>query len=200
MKRRKLFSILLLSVPLVLAGYWLVSTSRAATETPRYTLIRRDGAIEIRDYPALTLATTAMDADGADGSFGRLFRFITGANETSEKISMTTPVLIDTANDRRSMSFIMPDATVAKGVPKPAGENVSLGKVEAARFAVLRFAGGRAPENETKAIAQLTAWLTAQEIAAIGKPVVAYYDPPWTPSFLRRNEVKIRISKNAANP
>jgi len=43
------------------AAFWLVSTSRAATEAPEYKVIRADGNIEIRDYPALTLAGTATD-------------------------------------------------------------------------------------------------------------------------------------------
>jgi hypothetical protein len=32
-----------------------------------------------------------------------------------------------------------------------------------------------------------------QKIVGQGDPVFAYYDPPWTPAFLRRNEVMFRI-------
>jgi hypothetical protein len=131
-----------------------------------------------------------------NGGFGQLFRYITGKNEGAEKIEMTSPVLIDTGKDGKTMSFIMPRKTVEKGVPKPAGDSVSLGKVEAARFAVLRFPGGRTTENEKAAIEKLTAWLEGQKIAGKGDPMFAYYDPPWTPVFLRRNEVMIRIDKH----
>jgi hypothetical protein len=98
------------------------------------------------------------------------------------------------------MSFIMPKVTVEKGVPTPAGGSVRLGKVDAARFAVLRFPGGRSAENEAKAIAKLKEWLAAQKIEGRGEPVFAYYDPPWTPTFLRRNEVMVRVANEAGNP
>jgi hypothetical protein len=195
MRRYKVPILLAILLPIAAGAFWLVSTSRAATETPDYRVIRTDGKFEIRDYPALTIATTPMNDDGMNGSFGQLFRFITGKNEGAEKIAMTAPVLIDTAKDRKTMSFIMPRNAVEKGVPKPAGDSVSLGKVEAARFAVWRFAGGRTAENEKAATEKLTAWLEGQKIAAKSDPIFAYYDPPWTPVFLRRNEVMIRIDK-----
>ncbi|MEO6788083.1 MAG: heme-binding protein [Chthoniobacteraceae bacterium] len=183
-------------VPLALAAFWLVSTSRAATETPEYKIVRTDGKFEIRDYPALTVATTPMEGAEMNGGFGKLFRFITGNNEGSEEIAMTSPVLIDTTMDKKTMSFIMPKKAVEKGVPKPSGESVTLGKVPAARFAVLRFEGGRTAENEKAAIEKLKAWLGAEKIGAKGELVFAYYDPPWTPTFMRRNEVMVRIGKH----
>ena len=58
---------------------------------------------------------------------------------------------------------------------------------------VLRFEGGRTTKNETAASEKLMAWLDGHKIAGKGSPIFAYYDPPWTPVFLRRNEVMIRI-------
>jgi len=183
-------------IPLALAVFWLVSTSRAATETPDYKVIRTEEKFEIRDYPTLTVATTPIEDGEMNTGFRQLFRFITGSNEGSEKIEMTAPVLIDTAKEKKTMSFIMPKKVLEKGVPKPAGDRVILGKVDAARFAVLRFAGGRTAENEKAALEKLKGWLDAQKISAKGDPLFAYYDPPWTPTFMRRNEVMIRIAKN----
>lgn len=188
--------VLLVALPVVLVVFLLVGNSRAATETPDYKVIRGVGKVEIRDYPVLTVATTPMDGDGMNGSFMKLFRFITGGNAGVEKVAMTSPVLIDTAKDRRTMSFIMPKMVVKKGVPKPVGDGVTVGTIEAARFAVLRFSGSRTTANEQAAIAQLKAWLTAQKLTAMGDPLLAYYDPPWTPVFMRRNEVLIRIDKS----
>ena len=196
MKRSKVTILLAIVLPIALGAFWLVGNSRAAVESPEYKVVRAEKSFEIRDYPALTVATTPMEDDGMNGGFGQLFRFITGKNEGAEKIEMTSPVLIDTAKDKRTMSFIMPKKTVEKGVPKPAGESVSLGRLEAARFAVLRFDGGRSAENEKAAIGKLKAWLDEQKIAGKGDPMFAYYDPPWTPTFMRRNEVLIRIDKH----
>jgi hypothetical protein len=188
---------LLLLAPVLLAVFWFASNSRAATETPEYKVIRTDEKFEIRDYPALSLATSPMAADGMNGGFGNLFRFITGTNEAKEKIEMTSPVLISNTTEKKTMSFIMPQATVSKGVPKPAGDAVSLTSLPATRFAVLRFAGGRNAENEKNAIAALRTWMTAQKLTGKGEPLFAYYDPPWTPIPFRRNEVMIRIDKDS---
>lgn len=178
-----------------IGAFWLVTNSRAATETPKYRVVKADESFEIRDYPDLVVATTPMQGNGMNGSFGQLFRYITGQNEGGQKIEMTSPVLIDTAAEQKTMSFIMPKATVEKGTPKPAGESVSLGKVEAARFAVLRFPGERSEANEKAAVEKLLGWLKEQKITPVGAPMFAYYDPPWTPIPLRRNEVLLRVPR-----
>ena len=130
---------LLVIIPVVLAALWLASTSRAATETPEYKVVRTDDKFEIRDYPALTIATAPMSDDGMSGGFGQLFRFITGTNEASEKIEMTSPVLIAKAADKKTMSFIMPKKAVEKGVPKPAGQDVTLGRIDGGQICRLAF-------------------------------------------------------------
>lgn len=196
MKPNKMSILLAIAVPIFLAIFWFVSTSRAATETPEYKVIRVAEKFEIRDYPALTVATTPMNEGAMNGGFRQLFRFITGQNETEEKIAMTSPVLIDTAKGHKTMSFIMPEKALAKGVPKPTGDSVVLDKMDAARFAVLRFEGGRTAEHEKTALAKLEAWLEAQKLRGQGAPLFAYYDPPWTPVFMRRNEVMIRIDQH----
>lgn len=185
---------LLALVPVLLGTVWLVSTSRAATETPEYATVRKDGKVEIRDYPELVVATAPMK-DNMDNSFMTLFRFISGANESKEKISMTAPVLIRSEKEVRTMSFIVPKGTAEKGVPKPTGESVTISKIKAARFVALRFSGKRNPENEAKALGTLQNWMREQKMAAKGGAVFAYYDPPWTPTFMRRNEVMFRVEK-----
>ena len=196
MKRLKIPLVFVIALSVAIALFWFVRTSRAATETPEYQVVQTDGKFEIRDYPTLTVATTPMGGDEMNRSFGQLFRFITGSNKGAEKIEMTTPVLIDTAKDKKTMSFIMPKKAVEKGIPKPAGDGVVLGKIEAARIAVLRFDGERTPENEKAAIERLKAWLDARKLATKSDPIFAYYDPPWTPVFMRRNEVMMRLSES----
>lgn len=199
MKRYKMLITIAIVLLVALAIFWLVSTSRAATETAEYKVVCQADGVEVRDYPALTVATAPMGDGEMDRSFGKLFRFITGGNENSEKIDMTTPVLIDSTNEKRTMNFVMPKKTVERGVPKPTGENVSLGKVAAARFAVLRFSGGRNAKNETNSVEKLRVWLDGHKIAGKGEPIFAYYDPPWTPVFMRRNEVMIRVDPEFGN-
>jgi len=81
-----------------------------------------------------------------------------------------------------------------ENAPRPADPGVTLKKVPAGRFAVLRYSGGRSTENESVARARLQAWLGRQHLTTAGGPVYGYFDPPWTPSFLRRNELMLRLA------
>ena len=96
----------------VLVGLALVGckTTRSGYESAPYQVVRAAGRFEVRDYPALTVVETPMagSGSGADGSFMRLFRFITGGNETKQKIAMTTPVFMSGADSNATMAFVMP--------------------------------------------------------------------------------------------
>ncbi|HAH44232.1 MAG TPA: SOUL heme-binding protein, partial [Planctomycetaceae bacterium] len=72
-------------------------TARNAYESARYTVIETDGPCEIREYPDLMLVSTDSKAQPVDqdGRFMRLFRYIDGANQQEQKVSMTTPVFMD---------------------------------------------------------------------------------------------------------
>lgn len=185
----------ILPVLLLLAGTgcaWLYNNSRASTETPVYKVTKTDGAFELRKYPDLKLAKTGMASD-MDGSFMRLFGYISGKNEREEKIAMTTPVLIDRSANAGSMSFIVPKAVEANGAPKPKADAVKVEAWKGGTLAVHRFDGSARGKNEAEAVQKLRAWCSDQKLTTEGEPVFAYYDPPWTPSFLRRSEVMIRV-------
>jgi len=191
----KLILIILVGIFLLLPLVWLIWNSRTHTPTAPYTVVRHEGAFEWRDYPALTLATTPMNDSRGSNAFGHLFGFITGRNATREKIPMTTPVLIDSNTGKKSMSFVMPEIVAQKGAPEPGESNVHLVKMEPGRYAVLRFKGNGSEKNQQAAMEKLQACLREHGIAAESEPIFAYYDPPWTPVFLRRNEVMLRVAK-----
>jgi hypothetical protein len=161
-----------------------------ATEIPDYQVSAKDGDFEVRDYPALTIARTAS----GEGDFMRLFRYIEGANAADKKIPMTAPVLMQHTGEKPGMSFILPRALAAEG-PAPAPENaaVSLDTMPPTRLAVLRFSGGRNETNEQKHLALLRRWVEDKKLVTVGEPIFAYYDPPWIPGFMRRNEVMLTI-------
>jgi len=175
---------------------------RAAYESAEYKVITSDGKFEVREYPDLMLVATKtkMDAQGRDGSFMKLFRYISGANESDKKISMTTPVFMenDKAESAVQMGFVMPKDITVEGVPAPTGEGVDVRKRIGGRFAVLRFPGQLnaklAKESETKLRAWMeTKGLIADDSAESSGVETASYDPPFTPGPLRRNEVLIRL-------
>lgn len=162
------------------------ATSRAGYETAPYRVIRTEGAFEIRDYPELKIATTTRAGD--DASFMKLFRYIDGSNVQKQKIAMTTPVFMV----QGKMAFVVPEAQKT-APPAPASPAVAIDTLRAQRVAVYRFSGTRTKDSEPQALVQLKAWLQQNQLTAAGAAFSAYYDPPWTPGFMRRNEVLIPI-------
>ncbi len=181
---------LLSAAAMFLAG---CKTSRKASETAPSRLLSRDGNFELRDYPALTIIETTMDADSGV-SFQRLFRYISGSNANGVKIPMTTPVFMTGEEPRRTMSFVMP--AEMKAAPGPKDSALRVTTVPSGRFAVLSFSGSRSAESETQALARLQAWMKKSGLDSTGEPLFGYFDPPWTPSFLRHNEVMLRVEES----
>jgi DNA gyrase inhibitor GyrI len=184
-------SILAVVVALILAG---CQATRAGYESAPYRVVRTSGKFAVRDYPALRVVETPLARVGkdADGSFLRLFRFITGANEAKQKIAMTTPVFMSGSDTNATMAFVLPAKLPTDAVPKPSDAAVTVRELPAGRFAVLRFSGGRSAEHDAEALGRLRAWMRAEGLQELSPPVYGYFDPPWTPGFLRRNEVMLR--------
>ena len=184
-------SILAVAAAVVLVG---CQVTRAGYESAPYQVVRASGKFTVRDYPALQMVETPMSSAGNsdDGSFGRLFRFITGANAAEEKIAMTTPVFMSGSESNATMAFVLPAKLQADAVPKPSDATVTVRELPAGRFAVLRFSGGRSAQHDAEALGRLRAWMQAESLKELSPPVYGYFDPPWTPGFLRRNEVMVR--------
>jgi hypothetical protein len=163
------------------------ATSRSGYETAPYTVIRTDGDFEIREYPELKIATTARDKDNS--SFMRLFRYIDGGNVAKEKIAMTTPVFMVEGK----MAFVVPEKHKS-ATPAPASAEVMVDTLKARRVAVCRYNGSRSQEAEAQALAKLKAWMQQNKLTESGAAFSAYYDPPWTPGFMRRNEVLVPVA------
>ena len=171
--------------------------SRGGYESPSYEVVRADGDFEIRKYPELVVATAPMSTGGKSGSnsaFRKLFNYISGENANQEKIAMTTPVFSTPKGKSGGvMSFVVPAEVAAAGAPKAGDESVKVSKRPAGTFAVYRYSGRWTTEREEKAKGRLQAWLKEEGIKARGTFEKANYDPPFTPGFLRRNEVLVRI-------
>ena len=183
--------ILVVVIGLALAG---CKATRAGYESAPYQVVRSDKKFQVRDYPALTVVETPMAAggNGGDGSFNRLFRFITGGNETKQKIAMTTPVFMSGSETNATMAFVLPAKLKSGAVPQPSDDTVTVRELAAGRFAVLRYSGGRNAKKEAESLARLKAWMETERLSVLSPPVYGYFDPPWTPAFLRRNEVMLR--------
>jgi len=175
-------------------------TSRSGYESAAYNTLETDGSFELREYPDLMLVTTAskFDAQGNDGSFGRLFKYISGGNEDASKVSMTTPVFMEPDNGDSSgrMGFVLPAKVADGSIPVPSNKTVQIEKRVGGKFAVLRFSGRMNEQTKTSVGKQLRQWIKSKGLIpsnADNAIEFAGYDPPWTPGPLRRNEVLISV-------
>jgi SOUL heme-binding protein len=184
-----------LGAGLIALAWWIYKRSRFGAELAPYTVLRRDEPFELRRYPSLPVATIPIRGDN-DEAFMRLFRFIDRDNAAGEKIAMTTPVFFDgQPGAQEKMSLVMPQKTARAGVPAPSSTAVALDKRPAQRVAVFRFSGGTCAEREWEAVAKLRAWMISEGLQSFGEPAIAYYDAPFIPGFLRRNEAMLRVTE-----
>jgi effector-binding domain-containing protein len=193
MKRKNLWlAILPLITGCLVAG---CSLTRAGYESPAYKASEQAGACEVRTYERLVIVTAPMkDLTDADGSFMRLFRYISKDNDQKQSVAMTTPVLMTESDKGAGMSFIVPEEMIAKGVPKPNSPDMSIEIMPAARYAVIRFNGQWQDKERLKGFEkELRAYIAARKLKAAGSIIVAGYDPPFTPPALRRNEILLRL-------
>lgn len=167
-------------------------------ETPSYEATKKLGDVEIRRYPQLFLATAKGDAD----LFGLLFRYISGANKGSSKISMTAPVITPeeismtspVVTDANSMSFIVPSKYTRETIPEPTDPHVTINEQPARSLAVLRFSGLARSNTVEKKKKVLLETLRRNNMETRGDVIVMRYNPPFTPWFLRRNEVAVEVN------
>lgn len=177
---------------------------RASYEQPRYCVVERlDRGVEIREYEPRVAVQTDTRGQGDNDAFGRLFRYITGANRSGDLISMTTPV---EASGRRIamtvpveqgaeglMRFFLPRNVVDATPQEPTDAAVRLVRLPMERIAVLRFSGSVTPEARAQQERVLMAVLKAAGRVPKGPLVFMGYDPPFAIPFLRRNEVAARL-------
>lgn len=189
----KLILLSALTVAGVAALLVACGATRVGYESAPYKVARNESGFEIRDYPALQVASTKRAGNNdRDERFMLLFRYISGSNESKQKIAMTTPVFMDQTEERQEMMFVLPES-LGTSAPAPSGDAVSVKTIPARKMAVLRYSGSDSRDKEQAMEKQLRASLAAAGIQTAGEALFAYYDPPWTLSFARRNEVLIPV-------
>ena len=181
----------------ITVGAFAFANSRFGVDSPAYRVVESDGPFEIRHYPGMVVVRTPLDNPDMteSSSFMRLFRYISGSNDSEQKIAMTSPVMTSTSDDDTGafMSFIVPTDVAAKGAPQPTGDEVDLETISEGRFAVYRFSGRWARDKFDDARTELEVWLDEQGLKTSGNAIVANYDSPFTPPMMRRNEVWFRL-------
>ena len=180
-------------------------------ETPAYSVEAQDGDFELRRYPALVVASVLRGGSrrsAVSAGFGPLANYIFAKSRGGEKIAMTAPVTQARAGEKIAMtapvvqgrteagwvvSFIMPAGRTLDDLPEPAGD-VHLAEEPPRRMAVVRFSGAWTDANFASASDRLLTWVAARGLTAKGPVEYAYYNDPFTPAFLRRNEAMVEVA------
>jgi hypothetical protein len=181
-------------------------------EQARYDVVENHGSIEIRDYAPMIVAEVSVSGD-RETAIGNGFRmiadYIFGNNISSQKVAMTAPV-IQQPSEKIAMTapvtqqggegvwqvrFVMPSSYTMETLPKPSNEAVVLKEVAGKRFAVIRFSGRPKQEDLDNRTNELGAFIEDKKLQVVSEPTYAFFNPPWTLPFLRRNEVMIEIAK-----
>lgn len=188
-----------------------------AIEEAPFTVEKQDAAFEIRVYAPHLLAETVVDGtleEAGNQAFGRLFRYISGANRSRSKVAMTAPVAQQRAGEKIAMtapvgqqrvqdkwavSFTMPAGYTLETLPVPDDPQIKLRLVPARRMAAVRYSGFWSEKSYLSHKQALEAWMRAKGLTATGDPVWARYNSPFALWFLRRNEILIPVVA-AADP
>ena len=171
------------------------------TDQLTYEVIKKIEKIEIRKYPESLFAV--VDNDIYDSGFNLLFQYISGENKTRSKIAMTAPVVTSekikmtapVVSGYNYMAFAIPSHYNKDTVPKPTNLSVKIESQPEKIMAVLRFGGRTSETRVRKYIQELITILKKHKIQIKGQPILMRYNSPFTPGFLRRNEVAVEIIK-----
>jgi len=183
----------------------------AAVEKVPYRVLEKEGTFELREYAPYIVAETTVEGDfetaGNEG-FRRLFKYISGENQTkqsismtapvaqertSEKIPMTAPVNLQQVGSRWRVTFAMPATYTIDTLPGPNDARIVLREIPAQRVAALRYSGtwSRVRYEEHREL--LVRMVTQKKLHPAGDYTFARYNPPFMPWFLRRNEVLVPV-------
>ncbi len=162
-----------------------------ANEEAPYNIVHETDIYEIRKYSD-RLAVQVINK-GDNNSFRKLFNYISGSNNASEKIAMTIPVTQTKKNDKFFMQFYLPSKFTKETIPIPSNPDIEITTIQEGYYAVLQFSGRSSDKNFEKHSQILKQKLTEDKITIIGSFIRATYNSPFTLPILRRNEAMFSI-------
>ena len=162
-----------------------------ANEEAKYEIIDKNEVYEIRKYSDRLAVETSRT--GIDSNFKKLFNYISGKNNTQEKIAMTTPVTQVEKNGNMTMQFYLPAKFNSENVPNPSSKDVRILTIEGGYYAVLRYSGRASDSNFIKHKEILEKELNNNNLSVISPPIRATYDSPFTLPMNRRNEAMFKV-------
>jgi hypothetical protein len=109
------------------------------------------------------------------------------------KIEMTAPVLQSASGGAYLVQFSMPREWTMETLPEPTDPSVTLHPMPARMLAVISYSGTWSQNRYEEHLKKLQEGLAQAALPWQGEPFWARYDPPWTPWFLRRNEIWLTL-------
>lgn len=169
-----------------------------AVEEPKYEVLDSFGDIEIRKYGPLVIAETEVTGEFSEAGnegFKRIASYIFGGNQKQQKINMTAPVLQreEKQKEKRIVAFVMPEGKSLNNLPLPDDAKVVLKEIPPQKMAAFRYSGTWSEERYKEKMGILLQTLQERQFKTRGVPILARYNPPWIPWFLRRNEILIEL-------
>jgi hypothetical protein len=188
-----------------------------AIEEPDYEVTARIGDVELRQYSPYVVAEvliTGSATQAGNQAFRILASYIFGKNKGEKKLAMTAPVTQTAAPMKLEMAapviqnaapggylvqFVLPKGVTLDTAPEPIDERIVLRQVQPMRVAVIRYSGFWSDGNYNRHLVQLEETLRKAGVKWSGEPIYSRYNPPFTPWFLRRNEIWLQLPANAGN-
>lgn len=170
-----------------------------ALEEPPFEVIHVTDEYEIRRYAPYIVAEVDVAGDMGD-SGNRAFRiladFIFGNNEPGHKMQMTAPVVSDApraGKDAFTYAFVMESRYSMNTLPAPADPRIRIVQKPAQVVAARSYSGRWTQENFLRHELSLVSALTIDGLSMRSEPLLARYNSPFRPWFLRRNEVLVEL-------
>ena len=166
-----------------------------STEIIAYEVEKKfNNQVELRIYNKILLAQISLAESSRNNAFRSLFKYISGANDKNQKIAMTSPVLVTNSDVENSFSFILPSKFAWQDIPKSLDKKIKFKALQDRKFVAIRFSGRATDKNFAKYQEILTKIIIKNNLqVTLKRPIYAYYNPPWTLFFLKRNEVLFEL-------
>ena len=195
---RKLLKIVLILPLLAIGG------AAMALEEPEYEVLFETDEIEFRRYdPYLVAEVTVSGKSAGNQAFRILAGYIFGDNGSDEKMQMTAPVESRDSDSEQDIyqdyAFVMEKSYSLDSLPVPNDERIRLREKPERIVAVRQFSGRWSEKNISKQEQRLLDDLQTLGVEIAGPPELARYNSPFTPWFLRRNEIIVPVEQPGTN-
>ena len=171
-------------------------TAADTLKNQEYTLIKKLGKIEIRQYSEYVIAKTSIsqgDIELNNSMFRTLAGYIFGGNQRNQSIPMTAPVITKNDESNYDMIFFMLDAKKPEDLPRPNSRNVSIETMNIGKTISITFGMWATEKRVNYYKKKLDKYIADNNLEIVSSLMVAQYNSPWAIPPFRKNELIYKI-------